>query len=89
MAAAGPPAEWKVKVKRAREGGGERVTHLHLRVVEEEGGRGEEPRRAAAAGDRGRRAAEERREPPLHRLGRSGARHVTKANQRLGCQCKG
>jgi len=64
------------------------VTHLHLRVVEEEGGRGEEPRRAAA-GDRGRRAAEERREPPLHRRSvgaglvgaeRSAARNQSKPN---------
>jgi hypothetical protein len=49
------PAEWKSEES-------ERVTHLLLRVVEEEGGRGEEPRRPAA----GRGAAEERREPPLH-----------------------
>lgn len=69
------PAEWKSEES-------ERVTHLLLRVVEEEGGRGEEPRRPAA----GRGAAEERREPPLHR--RSGrawseraAQHVSKAKR--------
>ena len=59
--AADPPSG---KVKRARDEGGERMTHLLLHVVEEDGGRGEGPRHAAVR----RRAAEECREPPLQRL---------------------